>query len=185
MTTRLSLISPGVTEATRRAAFPADEPLLDHTPVAADLGRLDAAWHAPALRCVQTAGVLGLDTIAEPALDGWRYGSWAGRTITELAESDPGLAAAWRADPDFSPPGGESLRALLRRAVTWMDALPGEHRRLAAVADGSMIKAAVVHAIAGTPESLWRLDIRPFTVTVLHTDGRRWSLRAIGQPLNG
>src|SRR5688572_13566480 len=67
MTTRLVLVCHGATSATRRAAFPADEPLEHPDPVPGP-PRADVVLCAPHTRCHQTAAALGLDPTPDTAL---------------------------------------------------------------------------------------------------------------------
>ncbi|MDQ3787308.1 MAG: histidine phosphatase family protein, partial [Actinomycetota bacterium] len=64
MTMRLVLVCHGATSATRRAAFPVDEPL-EQPGVVLDPPRADVTFCTPALRCLQTAAALGLDAVPD------------------------------------------------------------------------------------------------------------------------
>ena len=72
-TTRLTLIRHAPSDATRRSAFPLDEPLdaraLDEArALRPRLDRADAAWAGPAARARQTAEALGLQRFGQVAL---------------------------------------------------------------------------------------------------------------------
>jgi hypothetical protein len=47
------------------------------------------------------------------------------------------------------------------------------------VAPPAVIRAAIVHAIAGTPQSFWRIDIAPLSRTMLTRSNDQWRLRAV------
>jgi probable phosphoglycerate mutase len=52
------------------------------------------------------------------------YGEWEGLTLPEIEARMPGMLARRERDKwDFSPPGGESYRALARRIGEWYDSL--------------------------------------------------------------
>jgi broad specificity phosphatase PhoE len=42
------------------------------------------------------------------------------------------------------------------------------HRQSIVVTDPAIIRAAIVHAIEATPQSFWRIDIAPLSITRLH-----------------
>jgi broad specificity phosphatase PhoE len=170
MTTRVLLVSHGATEATRRAAFPADEPLLEIPALAAE--RADVAVCGPALRCRQTAAALGVDVTVEPRLRDCDYGRWAGLTLAELPAED---VEEWLTDPASAPHGGESIVDLLGRVGGWLDSLGAG--RIVAVTHPAVVKAAVVHAIRASAESFWRIDVVPLSKTLLSGNPGQWRLR--------
>jgi broad specificity phosphatase PhoE len=48
------------------------------------------------------------------------------------------------------------------------------------VTHASIIRAAVVHAIEAGPQSLWRIDIAPLSITRLSGTNGRWNLTSAG-----
>jgi broad specificity phosphatase PhoE len=186
-TTRLTLIRHAPSAATRRSAFPLDEPpdargLDEARGLAARLGRFDAAWSGPALRARQTAEALGLDPTVAPELDECDFGTWRGRTLAELHAEDPAAVAAWMEDPGAAPHGGESLLALLERVGGWLSARAGDGERVVAVTHAGVIRAAVVRALDAPPLAFWRLDVAPLSRTVLHAHDGRWTVRGVNLP---
>jgi broad specificity phosphatase PhoE len=186
-TTRLTLIRHAPSAATRRSAFPVDEPpdargLDEARGLAARLGRFDAAWSGPALRARQTAEALGLDPTVAPELDECDFGTWRGRTLAELHAEDPAAVAAWMEDPGAAPHGGESLLALLERVGGWLSARAGDGERVVAVTHAGVIRAAVVRALDAPPLAFWRLDVAPLSRTVLHAHDGRWTVRGVNLP---
>jgi broad specificity phosphatase PhoE len=186
-TTRLTLIRHAPSDATRRSAFPVDEPLdargLDEAAALAPrLGRFDAAWSGPALRARQTAEALGLTATVAPELDECDFGSWRGRTLADLHADDPVAVAAWMEDPAAAPHGGESLLALLDRVGGWLEARAGEGERVVAVTHAGVIRSAVVCALDAPPLAFWQLDVAPLSRTVLHAHEGRWTVRGVNLP---
>ncbi len=186
-TTRLTLIRHAPSAATRRSAFPLDEPLdaraLDEArALRPRLDRADAAWTSPAARARQTAEALGLDAQLAPAIDEYDFGAWRGRTLAELDEEDPVAVAAWIEDPAAAPHGGESLLALLDRVQGWLSARAGDGQRVVAVTHAGVIRAALVCALAAPVEAFWRLDVAPLSRTVLHAHDGRWTVRGVNLP---
>ncbi|MFD8789908.1 histidine phosphatase family protein [Streptomyces vinaceus] len=107
-------------------------------------------------------------------------GQWAGRTLDEVSAEDPAAVRRWLSDPDYAPPGGESVTALIARVGAALAGLaPGTHR---AEVDQAVVRAGVVHALELPSAAFWRLDVRPDTVTTLTGRLGRWNLQ-LGQPL--
>jgi broad specificity phosphatase PhoE len=186
-TTRLTLVRHAPSEATRRSAFPLDEPLdlrgaEEACALAPRLGRFDAVWSSPAARARQTAEALGLTATVAAELDECDFGTWRGRTLAELDEVDPVAVAAWIEDPAAAPHGGESLLALLERVRGWLEARAGDGDRVLAVTHAGVIRAAVVCALDAPPLAFWRLDVAPLSRTVLHAHDGRWTVRAVNLP---
>ena len=139
-------------EATRRSAFPLDEPLdprgVDEArALAPRVGRFDAIWSSPAARARETAEALGLTATVADELDECDFGAWRGRTLADLHAEDPAAVAAWMEDPAAAPHGGESLLALLERVRGWLGARAGDGSRVVAVTHAGVIRAAVVCAL--------------------------------------
>ena len=174
---RLVLVCHGATSATRRAAFPADEPLAEPDVVLPDPPRADVTLCTPAVRCAQTAAALGLDPVPDEGLRDCDYGDWRGRTLDEVAADEPAAVHAWLTDPVAAPHGGESTLDFLDRVGAWVDALRIDHHHVVAVVTPAIVKAAVVHAVLGTPASFWRIDVPPLSRTVLSGRPGSWTLR--------
>ena len=175
MTSRVVLICHAATSATRRAAFPVDEPV-EATPELAPV-RADIYLTAPETRCRQTAAALGVPATVDSALRDCDYGAWRGRTLDDVTTADPNAVTRWLTDPAASPHGGESTLDVLKRVAEWLDA--DDHRKIVAVTHAAVIKAAVVHAILATPQSFWRIDVPPLSRTVLSGHAGTWTLRTL------
>ncbi|MGQ0481033.1 MAG: histidine phosphatase family protein [Pseudonocardia sp.] len=181
---RVILICHSETEALRRSAFAGDEPL---TPAgiaeaaSVTAPRADRAVRGPSAACRQTAAGLGVAAVPDERLRGCDYGRWRGQTLDQTLAAEPAAVRAWLADPAAAPHGGESLAALGARVGGWLDDQGGTVRALLAVADATVIRAAVVHAIEAGPRSLWRIDVSALSRTVLVGEPGRWSLRELGR----
>jgi broad specificity phosphatase PhoE len=173
MTSRVVLLCHAATSATRRAAFPTDEPI-EAVPSPLPL-RADTYLTAPETSCRQTAEALGLPATVDEGLRDCDHGAWRGRTLDDLTASDPEAVTRWLTDPSAAPHGGESTLDLLGRVGAWLDALAG--RRVVAVTHPAVVRAAVVHAILATPRSFWRIDVPPLSQTVLSGQSGSWRLR--------
>jgi broad specificity phosphatase PhoE len=105
-------------------------------------------------------------------------GRWNGLTLGEAMAREPGAVDAWLADPRATPHGGESLLAFISRVGGWLDTRPVEDGcRIVAVAEPSVIRAALVYALKAPPSTYWNLDVRPLSTTTLAGQRGRWNLR--------
>lgn len=190
MAARLTLICHASTDAVRKAAFPADEPIDRRDEAAAAelakrLPRADQCWTSPELRARQTAQLLTLDATALPELRDCDYGAWKGHTFEELLARDPKGIDTWLRDPAAAPHGGESLASLMQRVAHWLDGEKTVDRRSILVTHASVIRAAIVHAVDAAPKSFWRIDVTPLSVTRLSGNDGRWNLVSAGCSLRG
>jgi broad specificity phosphatase PhoE len=185
MTSRLTLICHGSTDALRKAAFPGDEPLdahgrADAEALARHLPRVERCWTSPELRTRQTAEVLQLNATSLPALRDCDYGAWKGQTFDALLEREPNSTEAWLRDPAATPHGGESLLSLMARVAQWLDAENAVDGQAILVTHATIIRAAIIHAIQAPPDSFWRVDIAPLSITRLSGMDGRWNLTCAG-----
>ena len=190
MSQRLTFLVTAPTGAQRRLRFPDDDPIEPLAPavgpaVAAALGRVTAAVHAPDRAAADTAAAIGLDAEPEPRLAGWSSGAWRGRRVEDVARDEPDAFAAWRLDPASVPPGGdESLADVIARVGGWLGDLaagdPAPRReRIVAVADAGVVRAALVAILGAGPEVFWRFDVPPLSLTVAQRSGTAWQLRCV------
>jgi len=98
------------------------------------------------------------------------YGALEGMPIADVPAE---TWARWRADPDFAPGGGETLRALGRRvrdACTELLAEAAEHH-VVIVTHVSPVKAAVVWALDVDDAVTWRTHVAPGSITRIGVRG--------------
>jgi len=183
----MTFICHGSTSATRRTAFPLDEPLEPSaesavTAAAGDLAprlRLPVGGQVltgPARRCRQTAELLGLPAIVDPGLGDWNLGGWAGRTLDELSSEVPDDVQSWIIDPAFEPPGGEPLISVIERVGGWLEAAGDRPSRVIAVTHPAVIRSAILHTLRAPADSFWRIDVAPLAVVEVRGHLGRWSL---------
>jgi broad specificity phosphatase PhoE len=190
MTARLILICHASTDAVRKSAFPADEPLDDigrarAAALAGHLPNADRCWTSPELRTRQTAEALQLSATVQPILCDCHYGNWRGRTFDDVCAREPDAAAAWLHDPAATPHGGESILSLMQRVAEWLGGEQGQHRQSIVVTHATIIRAAIVHAVEAAPQSFWRIDVAPLSITRLSGTNGRWNLASAGCVLPG
>ncbi|QND60288.1 histidine phosphatase family protein [Mesorhizobium huakuii] len=187
MLVRLTMICNGATAATRKGAFPSDEPLEPRSLTLAKamrgtLRRADRVWTAPSLRARQTAEALALDASVEPLLVDQDHGSWAGMRFEDVQTKQPEDIAVWLTDPNAAPHGGESLADVAHRASELMDRLMAERGHTIAITHASVIRTAILHVLGAPLAASGKIDIEPLSITDFRSDGHRWVLRACGVP---
>ncbi|MDD2918236.1 histidine phosphatase family protein [Rhodoferax sp.] len=115
----IALNPKGLWQAAQVARALADEPV--DAIYASDLLR---AWHTARAIAQTTAAPL----VASQNLRERSFGSFEGSTYAELESRWPEDALRWRKrEPDWAPPGGESLLALRERITATVDALARQH----------------------------------------------------------
>lgn len=159
-------------------------------PALDEVGRHQAAQLAAALpigakivssplgRCVETAEVIGGGS--SPELDErlieLDYGDFDLQPLSEISAE---TWAQWRADPDFRPPGGESLSELATRVGAALDELApiAADGDVVIVTHVSPIKAALAWALGAGIGVSWRSFVAQASITVIGIADRGPSLR--------
>lgn len=181
---RLYLVAHAPTLAQRQGRFPSDEGIEPADQaiaerIAAATARCDAVWSGPERRCLETAARLGVEVAPCEELRAWSAGAWAGRDISWVAEHDPEGFRAWRTDADFAPDGGESLTRLLDRVSGWLQVRQQPSGRALVIADQTVIRAAVLHVLDAGTRSFWRLDVAPWSLSIVQYAHGEWRLRVL------
>ncbi|MER6995406.1 histidine phosphatase family protein [Streptomyces sp. NPDC000410] len=189
MTVRLTFVCTPAVDAALDAAFgdgPVDERGLHAAGASgAALPPHALALRAPSARCAQTARALGLVTRPELALRDVDYGTWRGRKVREIADTDPYGLSTWLTDPDAAPHGGETVRGLCERVADWLSSLPSDTGRVLAVAEPAVVRAALVHALSLPARAFWHVDVQPLSAVTLTSrrDGG-WDVQLDRVPLS-
>jgi ribonuclease H / adenosylcobalamin/alpha-ribazole phosphatase len=120
---------------------------------------------SPLLRTVQTAqevaAVTGAAVVTDDGFRETDFGVWEGRTFAEVRERWPAELAAWLADPEVAPPGGESFTDVSTRVTAAL------HRVLTVRAGQTVlivshvtpIKTLVAAALLAPPAALYRMHL--------------------------
>ena len=156
-------------------------------PVLAELAP-DRVISSDLRRAVDTAEVVaaacGLPVKFDARLRETHLGHWQGRTVAEIDRDYPGAIAAWRSDPAWAPPGGESRIAVVARSRPVVDELEAEFadarsETVLLVAHGGMI-AGLVTGLMELPHSTWPsfggLGNCRWAVLARRDDHPRWRL---------
>ncbi|MFC9929329.1 histidine phosphatase family protein [Streptomyces sp. NPDC127190] len=148
--------------------------------VAGELLPLAAAelrYCSPTPRSRATGDALGYAPLVQPALRDCDMGRWRGLTLGEAMAREPEAVDAWLADPRATPHGGESLLGFISRVGGWLETRPTtDGGRIVAVAEPSVIRAALVYALKAPPSSYWNIDVRPLSTSTVSGRGGRWNL---------
>lgn len=189
---RVLLLRHAPTAATRRHAFPGDEPLdARGSALAASLrGRVvaDRVVTAPTARCRATAAALGprdCEVHLDPRWAELDFGSWCGRTMQEVWGDDRAALQRWLDDPSCPPTGGEPLARLAARvAAALTDLSAPDDTTSVVVTSAGPVKVAVLGALGAPLRSVWNIDVAPGSVTTLHArpDGG-WTVRGVNASL--
>ncbi|MER6201315.1 histidine phosphatase family protein [Streptomyces sp. NPDC001586] len=141
------------------------------------LGAAELRYCSPTPRSRATAEALGYAPLAQPALRECDMGRWRGLTLAEVTAREPGAVDLWLSDPRAAPHGGESLLAFISRIGGWLDTRPADDGgAIVAVAEPSVVRAALVYALQAPPLTYWNVDVRPLSTLTLTGWSRRWYL---------
>ena len=195
------LVRHGVTQHSLERRFSGssglfDPPLIDQGIAQAEAaagevaqrGGGDVLLTSPMLRTRQTAAIIGarvgLEPIVVDGLQEGRFGDWEGLTFAEVMTGWPDLMADWLASPDVSPPGGESVRAVVTRVSSALDGILEFHpgRRIIIAAHVGSIRAMTTRALGSPLESMNRMELAPASITTLtwYSDGNA-SMRSFAE----
>ncbi|HEY1739048.1 MAG TPA: histidine phosphatase family protein [Acidimicrobiia bacterium] len=165
----LILVRHGQTEMNRGGRFQgrADSRLTELGEAQADMvaatladSGATAVVSSPLLRATQTAeriaAALGVVVQIDERLIEIDYGTWDREPLSTVSADE---WARWRADPEFTPPGGESLLTVWDRAVACADDLLVPRRTTVAVSHVSPIKAVVAWSLGAGLEATWRMHL--------------------------
>jgi probable phosphoglycerate mutase len=142
------LTERGVEQARRVAAYLAREQW--------DASALVASPLAGARKTAEAIGSeLGLSPSIEPALSEYDLGEWEGLSYRKLGERHDFFRRVLD-DPDFAPPGGESLEAVKQRSIGTLQRLARAHtsQRVIVVGHGGTFGLALAVLLRGSA-SAW------------------------------
>ena len=156
----------------KRFSGTGDQPLTEvgRAQAAAAAGRLassgaTAVVASPVRRARETAelvaAALGVEAAFEAGLRETDFGDWEGHTFGEVGKGWPQEMAAWLADPDVAPPGGESFTATAARVREARDRVLASYagQTVVLVSHVTPIKTLLRFALDAPPSALYRMHL--------------------------
>jgi broad specificity phosphatase PhoE len=181
---RLAVIAHAPTRSTARAAFGGVDELARPQAVKPIKERVACWVCGPEPACISTATRLGGDPQVLDDLRGCDFGSWSGRTLSEISAADPIALADWLEDPAATPHGGESLLQLIGRVGGVVDEYAWPEGLSMAVVGPLVARAIAVHALSVAAESIFRIDVSPLGRVLLSRATTGWRLQALDRRLS-
>ncbi|ODU00707.1 MAG: histidine phosphatase [Pseudonocardia sp. SCN 72-86] len=108
----------------------------------------------------EVAAVTGLTVEHDRRLRETDLGDWGGQSIVEIEQTTPGAIDAWRSDPSWRPPAGETRVEVVARSVPLVEELDAEYAESDAdvtvllVAHSGVI-AGMVSGLLDLPQTVW------------------------------
>ncbi|GLW20546.1 bifunctional RNase H/acid phosphatase [Microbispora triticiradicis] len=141
--------------------------------------RVEVIVTSPLARARQTAEAVasrtGSAVLVDEDLRETDFGAWEGYTFAEIQRRWPDELAAWLADPDVAPPGGESFASTARRVEEARERIVKAHesRSVVVVSHVTPIKTLIRFALGAPPEALYRmhLDLACLSAIDYYADG--------------
>jgi broad specificity phosphatase PhoE len=142
-------------------------------------GNIDLVLTSPLLRARQTASAVadatGVPLAEDVDLAETDFGSWEGLSFGEVMARWPDEMAAWMADADAAPPGGESFAAVAVRVDAALDRLLAAYQgqTVVVVSHVTPIKTIVCRALLAPTAALFRmhLDVAALCEAAWFADG--------------
>lgn len=183
----LVLVRHGQTDANARGLL-----LGRSDPPLSELGRRQAAALAtripdgarvvasPLRRTLETAAAFDRPVDVDERWIELDYGAFDGRPVADVPAD---VWTAWRADPHFVPPGGESLAMLGTRVRAACDDLLAEAHDgdVVVVSHVSPIKAAIGWALGAGDEVSWRMFVQVASIARISIGAWGPSLQAFNE----
>jgi broad specificity phosphatase PhoE len=181
-TTRIVLVRHGETLANREFRYigARDDLLTEHgwaqaEKLAGALSEFPLAgvYSSPLQRAYHTAlSVATRHNLAVQVVDDLResdFGAWEGLSRAEVMVQDGERLLAWERDTSIAPPSGESLEAMHRRVLAFVEKLAGAHpdQTVALVSHVGPIKAVLCAALGAPVSSAFRIFLDPATISVV------------------
>ncbi len=109
----------------------------------------------------EVARVTGSPVRVEPDLREADFGAWEGLTFAEAQEKWPAEMAAWLADAEVAPPGGECFADVDRRVSAALNRMLAKYAKktLLVVSHVTPIKTLVRHALLAPSTALFRMHL--------------------------
>jgi ribonuclease H / adenosylcobalamin/alpha-ribazole phosphatase len=142
-------------------------------------GGVDAVISSPLRRARSTAQAVaeatGVPLDIDDDLAETDFGEWEGMSFSEAGARWPAEMAAWLADAEAAPPGGENFAAVTWRVLAALDRVLAGHREqtVVVVSHVTPIKVLICRALLAPPAALFRmhLDVASLSEVSWFADG--------------
>ncbi len=148
--------------------------------------RVAAVYASPVQRALQTAQAIaqrcGVEVQPCEGLVDIDYGQWQGKTLDEVAASDPEQLALWQTTPHKARiPGGETLGKVRRRAMQSVLEIAERHPDQTVVLVSHLVVCRLmILSIFGLPSSrLWHIYQETAALNVFEYDNGVFSVRTL------
>lgn len=126
---------------------------------------LDSILMSPMKRCIDSVEILSLTTVAEQVdkLKEIDFGSWEGKSFSEILEKEPDLINQWAKKPEaFVFPGGEGIQIFRERVSSFADQLyKMKKQSILIVSHGGVIRNLLCLLLNLEPENYLLFDVQP------------------------
>ncbi len=144
--------------------------------------KIEAVFCSDLQRALHTARVIGsscgLVPEITPLLREINFGRWEGLTYEEIEAHWGYEVKRWFDDPfKRSAPGGETIKQVCERMVSFLDGLLAsnrEYRRIAAVSHGGAIRALLQHVLRLDRDNFWNLKINNASISLVRREGEKF-----------
>jgi len=152
-----------------------------------DYNQWDVIISSPLIRCAAFSKELSLKLdiplIIEDNFKEVGFGSWEGRTQTEIQQNNPEEFANFYLDPvNARPAGAESLTLFFSRVIEsynkFIDLYQEQH--ILVVSHAGVIRAMMTHALQAELNSMYRIKVHNAGITRLLHDGQLSTLERHG-----
>jgi broad specificity phosphatase PhoE len=137
---------------------------------------------------IQAAGYPETPAIVEPGLTEQDLGEWQGLAHADLpARLQEPAHAFWPLGATETPPGGESVAAVVHRVGDALERLaaaqPG--RDVVAISHGGAIRAALAHAAGVGAASALHFAVQNLSLTILERHAAGWRVVCVNETMPG
>jgi broad specificity phosphatase PhoE len=135
---------------------------------------IEAVYSGPLERVRETAEPLcrrlGLTLKVAPEFDEIDFGDWTNCAFDDLA-SDPRWQQFNRVRSSTAPPNGELMLEAQTRALRKMAELCAQHRTVAIVSHGDVLRAVLMHFLGIHLDLFFRLEVSPASISIVEWGG--------------
>ena len=116
-----------------------------------------AIYASPARRCRLPAAIIAARVVIDERLREFDFGGWEERRWREIPRVE---IDAWANDVEtYRVPGGDCLRDVYERAISFLEDVRRDHREVAVLTHAGVIRCLLVHATTQRLSDAFRLRV--------------------------